>query len=302
MYTTFAASTAAVDKVFFIILSISVALLLIVTVTMIYFVFRYNRKKHPVPVQTRESVTLEIVWTLIPLILTLSMFYFGFEGFEFIRKVPSDALVIDVTGRQWEWSFDYRNGKHSTELYVPVGKPIKLMLHSLDVLHGFYIPAFRLKEDAVPGKPNYLWFRPETMGPADIFCSQYCGQRHSYMMSRVNVLSQEDYDKWINEPAETKESPDKRALALLDKHSCTECHSLDGTTGEGPTFQGLFYRKSTVLAGSKEYQVNVDDAYFIRSITDPNAELVKGYDNEMNPEKFTDEEFKTMIDYLKELK
>ena len=154
-----------VDNVFILIIAISVFFLLLVTITMIFFVVKYRKKKHPVADNITGNTTLEVVWTIIPLILVLLIFYFGWQGFKTMRNVPPDAMTIKVTGKMWMWSFEYENKKKSDSiLYVPLNKPVKMEIHSFDVNHSFYIPAYRVKEDAVPGRTNYMWFLPDKLG------------------------------------------------------------------------------------------------------------------------------------------
>lgn len=188
-----------VDNVFILIVSISVFFLLLVTIAMIYFVIRYRKKRNPQSSNITGNTTLEVVWTVIPTILVLIIFWYGWAGFKTMRNVPADAMVIKVTGRMWMWSFEYDNKKKSdTTLYVPLGKPIKMEIQSVDVNHSFYIPAFRVKEDAVPGRTNYLWFQPTMLGTYDIMCAEYCGMNHSYMLGKLVVLTPEKFEEWKN--------------------------------------------------------------------------------------------------------
>jgi cytochrome c oxidase subunit II len=192
------ASTAAgkVDSVFLFIFCLSALFLASITFLMVYFVFKYSRKRHPQGEDIEGGTMLEIAWTIIPLILFLAMFYFGWTNFNYMRSVPRDAMVIQVTARQWAWSFTYPNGKRTTELVVAVGKPVKTELHSLDVIHGFYIPAFRIKEDVVPGKVNFTWFTPTKLGSFDIECTVICGVNHANMLSKVIVVPVSDFEAW----------------------------------------------------------------------------------------------------------
>lgn len=306
MNTASASQTAAVDLVFLISMVISVVLLLLVTGLMIYFVIRYNRRRHPKAEPVHGSTALEITWTVIPTILVMVIFYFGMEEFKYIRNAPKDALNVQVTGRMWNWSYQYANGKQSDKLYVPLGKPVKLTLQSVDVLHSFYIPAFRIKEDAVPGRQTYLWFKPETMGAADVFCAEYCGQRHAYMLSKVIVMSQPEFDAWYSGkeiPSAAPTSAQKTALEILEKHDCVGCHTLDGTEGVGPTFKGIFGRSTVVTAGGQEKEIVIDEAYLRRAILEPDAEMVKGSTANMPaPEDLSDADLKTVIEFLKTLK
>ena len=184
------------DDVFFFILGISVVLLVLVTGVMIYFVVRYARKRHPQAEEVEDSVTIEVLWTVIPTILVVLIFFAGWKGFQYMRTVPADAMPVKVLARQWSWTFDYQNGKQDTVLRVPVGKPVKLLITSADVLHSLYIPAYRIKEDAVPGRETYLWFRPDHAGSFDLFCTEYCGVNHAGMITKVEVLSREAFDAW----------------------------------------------------------------------------------------------------------
>ena len=181
-------TTGKVDSAFLFILSISVALLFIVTLAMVFFLIKYNRKTHPQSEEVKESMALEIIWTVVPTILVLLMFYYGWVNFDYIRNPPGDAMPINVIARQWSWHFEYGNGKQSDVLRVPVNKPVKLVLTSLDVIHSLFIPAFRIKEDCVPGMKTHLWFNANESGTYDIFCTEYCGVGHSHMRSKVIVM------------------------------------------------------------------------------------------------------------------
>lgn len=190
--------TETVDFVMLYIVGISVILLLGITATMIYFVIKYNRKKGHKPVDIHGNIWLEIAWIAIPTLLVLSMFYFGYTGFKEIRRIPENAFVVNLTARMWQWEFKYNNGKVTDTLYVPVNTPIKLEMKSVDVNHSFYIPAFRIKEDAIQGQTTYLYFTPKEIGDFDVACAEYCGLGHSMMYTKVKVLSKEDFDLWYN--------------------------------------------------------------------------------------------------------
>lgn len=189
-----------VDTTFFIIVGISVFLLLVIAVSMIYFVVKYNKKRNPKPVQIEGNTKLEILWTVIPTLLALGMFFSGYVGFKNMRTVPDDAFTVKVIGRMWVWNFEYENGKKTDTLYVPLSKPIKMEITSADVNHSFYLPSFRVKEDAIPGRKNYLWFQPVAVGSYNIECAEYCGLNHSAMYSKVVVMNDVDFEKWYNTP------------------------------------------------------------------------------------------------------
>jgi cytochrome c oxidase subunit 2 len=192
------AHAESVDFVMLYIIVIAVILLLGITATMIYFVFKYNRKKGHKPVDIHGNIWLEIIWIAIPTVLVLSMFYFGYTSFRELREIPKDPLVIKVNARMWHFSFEYKNGKQSDTLYVPVNKAVDLEMESKDVNHAFYIPAFRIKEDIMFGKKTHLYFTPQVIDSYDVACAEYCGLSHSAMYTKVKVLSGNDFYTWLN--------------------------------------------------------------------------------------------------------
>jgi cytochrome c oxidase subunit 2 len=293
-------TTGKVDSAFFFIVASAVVLLVLVMIFMIIFLIKYNKKRHPQSQSVKESAALEIVWTIIPTLLVLVMFYFGWVNFEYIRNPPKDAMQVDVTARQWSWLFHYANGKEDDVLRVPVNKPVKLIMTSEDVLHCLFIPAFRIKEDCVPGFKTHLWFNANETGPFEIFCSEYCGAGHSHMRSQVIVMAQTDFDKWY----QTKEEVGAAAegLKVLKANGCLGCHSLDGTKKLGPTFKGLFGRPEAVTTNGKARTITVDEAYIRHYIAEPNQDIISGYTPIMPKFSLTNEELKAIIAYLETLK
>ena len=311
------ASSAAgrVDSVFLFILVICVAVLALITATILYFVIRYSRKRHPKGEDIEGNTWLEIVWTAIPAILFLVMFYYGWTNFSYMRDAPRDAMEIQVTGRQWAWSFMYPNGRQTTDLYLALGKPVKLELRSADVIHGFFIPAFRVKEDVVPGKANYTWFAPTQLGSFDIECTVICGVGHGDMLAKAIVTPVDDFEAWYfgdrdaplpgqaASPAPADAQADDSATKILQEKFCTTCHSIDGTPMVGPTFKGMYGAKQVVTdPDGKEQDVVVDEDYLERAIQDPMAEILKGYPPAMPKNPLTDAELKQVIEYIKSLK
>jgi cytochrome c oxidase subunit II len=296
-------SGRVVDNVFLYILVICVCLLVLITFFMVYFVIRYRREKHPQPADIEGSTWLEITWTVIPTLLVLTMFYYGLTGFQFLKKVPEGAMVVKVVARQWSWLFQYENGIQNPELRVPVGKPVKLLLTSQDVIHGFYVPAFRIKQDAVPGMTNYLWFQSTETGTFDVMCSQYCGLEHSHMLTKIVVLPEEQFTKWYQgkKGKEVEKGPPP-GFQLYQEKGCIGCHSIDGSPRVGPTFKGLFGKSVTVMTDGKERIVAADEAYLRKSILEPGADVVKGFPPVMPPEKLTDSELDEIVKYLETLK
>lgn len=310
------ASTAAgrVDTVFLYIVALCVAVLVFITFLMVYFVIKYSRKRHPRGEDIEGHTWLEIVWTVIPTALFLTMFYFGWTNFEYMRSAPRDAMVITATARQWAWSFAYPNGKRTTELVLAVNKPVKVELRSLDVIHGFFIPAFRVKEDVVPGRQNFTWFNPTMLGTYDLECTVICGVNHASMLAKVVVVPVPDFENWyfgdenaaipgLARAAAIVTGPEHPAVAALKAKSCLTCHSLDGSVMVGPTFKGLFGQKHTVKeTGGTEREVVVDEAYLTKAIQDPMAEIVKGYPPAMPRNPLAESDLNQAVDLIKSLK
>ena len=192
-----------VDLAFWYILGISVVLLFGITVVMIFFVIKYRRSRNPEPSDIRDNVVLEIFWTVIPTLIALSMFYLGWTSYIGLRAVPEDAMQVEVTGQMFTWLFTYDNGKETeNELVVPLGISVKLNVSSIDVIHSLYIPAFRVKIDAVQGMKTYAWFQADALGEYDIQCTEYCGTGHSSMTANLRIVPEEEYLEWLEEEDE----------------------------------------------------------------------------------------------------
>jgi len=292
-----------VDLSFVIILGASIFFLVGITIVMIYFVFKYRKKNNPKASHIHGNNKLEIIWTVIPTILVLIMFYFGWMGYKPMREVPDDAIPINVYGQMWSWSYEYENGKISDKLVVPLDKPVKLNLISRDVVHSFYIPAFRIKEDVVPGANNYMWFIGQEEGSYNVFCAEYCGERHAYMLSTVEVIPEVEYLAWL----ERSDIPEGEhpGLTIIKRNACVSCHSLDGSKLVGPSFKGVYGITEVVMEGDTEVEITVDDEYIKSSISDPNAQVVKGYMPGLMisyKDQLSDEDVQQIIEYMKTLK
>lgn len=294
-------TTEAVDKAFYVIFGISGIALLGITIAMVYLAWRYNRKRYPVPIsQKDQNVWLEITWTVIPTILVMVMFWYGWEGYLSLRRIPDNAIPVQGHARMWSWLFTYENGKTSDKLYVPVGQPVKVKLTSEDVLHSFYVPAFRVKRDCVPGMENYVWFVAEQPGSYDLFCAEYCGVAHADMITTVEAIPASEFSGWLAE----KPSPAAAGKGLLQKHGCLGCHSLDGSPSVGPSFQGIGGRQVMVIVNGESRTLISDRDYLERAILDPGAEIVEGYPPAMPSyaERIDEEEMTGILDYLMGLK
>ncbi|QEM69293.1 cytochrome c oxidase subunit II [Geobacter sp. FeAm09] len=292
-------TTDAIDPVFMFIFGASLVLLVGITAAMVFFVVRYHRSRAPEPTsRAAGNLWLEIVWSVLPTLLVLAMFYYGWAGYLALRNVPTGAMEVTATASMWSWSFAYPNGKTSAKLYVPVNRPVRVELVSRDVIHGFYLPAFRVKRDVVPGMRNHAWFVATGPGSYDLFCSQYCGTGHSAMITTVEALPEAEFGAWLERKAAGEEPAGHE---LLEKHGCLGCHSLDGRPGIGPTFKGIWGRSTTVMSNGRERRITVDEAYLRRSLLEPNADVVKGFQPIMPPFAgvLKEGEIKAIIGYLR---
>jgi cytochrome c oxidase subunit II len=187
------------NTTFFIFVAICAFFLLLITTMMVVFVIKYNRKRNKKAVNIHGSTALEITWTVIPTLIALVMFWLGWVGFKDLSDPPKDSMKVNVTAQMWRWSYKYANGVESDTLYVPINRDVELLLHSIDVDHAFYVPAFRIKRDCIPNRTNIEWFKAGQLGTYQVFCAEYCGLNHSYMYSAVKVLSADDFNKWMAE-------------------------------------------------------------------------------------------------------
>lgn len=300
----FISTTEAVDPVFIFIITCCVVLLLAIAATMVAFVVRYRRSRAPEPTSAvATNIWLEVVWTTLPTLLVLTMFWYGWQGYLGLRTVPKGALEITATARMWSWQFTYPGGNSSTKLLVPVGLPVKVNLVSDDVIHGFFIPAFRVKHDMVPGMKSHAWFVADRAGSYDLFCSQYCGTGHSSMISTVEALPAKQFEEWLEHGATGTEEAHPDGLKLAKEKGCLGCHSLDGSRGVGPSFKGLWGSSVVVITGGSERTITVDEAYVQRAILDPAADVVKGFQPVMPVYKgLSPAEIEGLLDFLKRVK
>jgi cytochrome c oxidase subunit 2 len=275
---------------------------------MIWFIYRYNRKRNPVATQIKGSLTLEIIWTAIPVALVLVMFHFGWTGWKPMMDPPEDAMVVKSYARMWSWMFEYENGRLTDTLFVPQNRPVRVDLIAQDVLHSLYIPAFRIKQDMVPGKDGMMWFIADTPGEYDLFCAEYCGLQHAYMTTSVIVLPKEQFYEWLADTtaviAVVEDKPGAIGRRLITLNGCNACHSSDGSRLVGPTFKNIYGSTHTVITAGREREVLVDDEYIKRSIYEPDADIVKGYSRGLmlSYRNLIDEKgIEDIIEYLKTL-
>jgi len=268
-----------VDSLFYFIFYASLVLFILVMSATAFFIFRYRRRgKKELTSGVAHNTRLEILWTIIPTILVFIVFIWGFKTYLKMNVVPSGAIEIKGTGQKWFWTFDYPNGANTVnDLIVPVGKPIKMLLSSQDVIHSFFVPDFRVKMDVLPNRYTLTWFEATKTGEFEIYCTEYCGKGHSEMLGKVIVKSELDYNSWLEESA--MDIPEGMALEdagaqLYQSKACVTCHSVDGTPGVAPSFKGRYGEMEALADGS---QILVDENYLRESILNPQAKVVAGY-------------------------
>jgi cytochrome c oxidase subunit 2 len=308
MYSGASNLVVTTDNAFLLIIGISMFFLIGITGLIIWFIYRYNQKRHPVAEQIHGSNTLEIIWTVIPLILVMIMFFYGWAGYSPASKAPKDSMQIRAVARMWSWSFEYDNGVKTDTLYIPKDKPVILDLISKDVVHSLYIPSFRIKEDMVPGRTNRMWFIGQRTGNYEMFCAEYCGLSHSYMFTEVKVLEPEKFEEWMASRSDTTATAEAAAVPgalgkrLIEQFGCLACHSLDGTKLVGPSFKGVYGHEQPVVTNGKTRNVVADDEYIIRSILEPDADIVEGFTKgQMTSYKgqLSDDDIRQIIEFLK---
>jgi cytochrome c oxidase subunit 2 len=282
--------------------------LIVVPLAYSLVVFR-RRKGDTTDAEHMEGNTrLEIAWTIVPLFIVMAYAYLGAINLAATQRADPEAMVVEVTGLQWAWTFRYPavNGLTvvSDELHVPVGKQILLRMTSNDVIHSFWVPEFRVKQDLVPGRITELRITPTLEGNYKVRCAELCGTSHYSMEKPVVVSSQEEFDAWMTEQMalaeEASQTPEGRGQALVAANGCAACHTTNGAVLIGPTWLGLFGRQETLTDGTV---VTVDDAYLHESISAPQAKIVRGFENQLMPAYgFSDEQIADIIAYLKTLR
>lgn len=320
------------DSLFSFLFWLSAFFVMLILGLMIYFSIQYRHHKGHKTKYILGNHALEIFWTIVPTVLVMIIFVWGYQVYRAMVQPPADAYEVRVIGKQWLWQFQYDDGRMTVgDLYVPVNRPIKLVMSSDDVIHSFFIPNFRVKQDVVPGLYTTVWFEPTLAGRHQVYCAEYCGTAHSNMLANLYVLESEQWEAWkrgkkievITDAGGGMGVPDSKASAgvqpkavgggddtgslaeqgkrFVATKGCVACHSDDGTTRVGPTFKGVFGHKVELADGSK---VTVDENYLHESIENPQAKLVKGFSPVMPTFKglLSEAEMNAMIAYIKSLK
>ncbi len=267
-----------VDDLYIFLVVLSGLLFLLVGGLLSYFVLRYRRRRPgEVTPHITENFRLEVFWTVVPLIIVTVIFFWGFHGYMQATVAPAEAMEIQVTAKRWLWEFEYPWGARTVnEIHIPVGKPVKFILTSADVIHSFYVPGFRLKTDVLPNRYTELWFTPLNEGLHTIFCAEYCGRGHSDMSGKIWVDSEARYQEWLENGDQASQNMPLAELGklLYESRGCATCHSLDGTRGQGPSFKGIFGERHRMAGGTA---VLVDENYIRESMLEPQAKIREGY-------------------------
>lgn len=292
-------------------------LFLTVVIPMTWFVIKYRRKKEGQKAlsQKDHNKFLELLWTLSPLVYLAILFLWGFKGFMSLYMPPGNAKELRVVGQKWQWTVIYPNEDFSVAgqgavIGVKLGEPVKLVMTSQDVLHSFFVPNFRVKQDVVPGRYTTLWFEPTQKGDFPVFCAEYCGDQHSNMMATIRVMDDEEYAAWVEKSknANVGMSPKELGAKLFTQKGCNACHSTDGSVKIGPSFKGLYGSDQKLQSGKT---VKIDDNYISHKLFDPQANVAVGYapvmpsfkgqlkEDKEHPER---DEVTALIEFIKSLK
>lgn len=298
-----------IDQLFDVHIGIIAFLFSLIVVFIGYSLIVFRRKNNNDEEEGRHitgSSKLEIVWTLIPLSVVIFISYIGAISLAETRKIEPQALSVDVTGGQWYWSFYYPDFDITSDtLYLPVDRQVKLSLTSMDVIHSFWVPEFRVKQDVLPGENlvKELRFTPIETGDFMVLCAELCGGAHAYMNSPVKVVTDLEFQDWVDEQlGDIPQDPVSKGERLAKNNGCFACHSIDGNDGVGPTWKGLFNSEKSLVSGEK---VIVDEVYLHEAIVNPNSQIVLGFPANVMAsnygEVFSEEEISNMIEFIKSL-
>lgn len=295
---------AEIDRSFGLVFGVSLFFLVLVTGLMLWFVLRYRgRPERPPRPSAAHSTALELLWSVIPTLIVVGLFWSGYRTFLATVTPPGEAYEIQVTGQKWNWQFTYPNGYVDGELHVPQGQPVRLVLTSLDVIHSFFLPEFRVKRDVIPGRYSQLWFEPAVVGRFDVFCAEYCGKDHSRMLTVLHVQPRAEFEAWLAQASNllARLPPAEAGQLLYASRGCKQCHSVDGSAGTGPTLRGLWGTRAELTSGAS---VEVDENYLRQSIVDPQSQVVRGFEPVMPTYRgrLKDDEIGAIIAYLKTLR
>ena len=293
---------ADVDNLYLFLVGLTIFFTVLICAAIIYFFVKFRRKVgDPIPAHIEGSVVLESIWSIIPFIICLFIFAWGVKIYLEQYTIPNDAADIYVVGKQWMWKFQHPEGQREiNEVHIPIGRKVRFVCASEDVIHSFYVPAFRMKEDVVPGPSRYstVWCEPTMTGTFHIFCAEYCGTSHSAMIGTVTVMSDGDYQAWLSGGAAQGSMAD-RGASLFQQFGCITCHKSDAT-GQCPKLEGKYGVEEMLEGGGK---ATVDDGYIRESILSPMAKVVLGFKPVMPSfqGQVSEEQIQQLIAYIKSI-
>jgi cytochrome c oxidase subunit 2 len=264
-----------VDALYFYLSGVTLFFTLLISSILVFFVIRYRRRTpYEIPRPIAGSHKLETLWTVIPFVIAMTMFAWGARVYFEQYSPPTNAIEIYVVGKQWMWKIQHSTGQREiNELHIPVGRKVKLIMTTEDVIHDFFVPAFRMKADVVPGRYTSEWFEATKPGTYHLFCAEYCGMNHSGMIGSVIVMEPREFDNWLSGNA-GNQTPAVAGQQLYQSLGCVSCHGANGEGGRGPTLAGLYGRQTLLSTGQT---VRADEAYIRESIINPQAKLVAGF-------------------------
>ena len=290
------------DSLFLFITLLSAFFFCVIAALLGFFVWRYRRRgPDDVTPNISHSLKLEIVWSVIPSIIVIFIFFWGFHRYIETSISPGEALEIQVIGKKWLWQFEYPDGMRTlNEIHIPVGKPVRFIMSSEDVIHSFYVPSFRVKKDVVPNMYTELWFQPTEEGVHQLFCAEYCGRGHSDMLGKIYVDSEEKFREWQELGDERSRTMPLAELGaqLYESRGCETCHSLDGSRRDGPSFKGIFGQTHQFTDGTSAV---VDENYIRQSILEPQAKIRTSFQGIMPTFQglLRDREISALVEFVK---
>jgi cytochrome c oxidase subunit 2 len=294
------AQAGQVDAVFFFMVAVAGFFSVLIATLVVVFAVKFRRRHaDEIGEAIHGSLALEMLWTVIPFGIAMMMFGWGAKVFFDVYRPPVNAMEIYVVGKQWMWKVQHMDGQREiNELHVPIGRPVKLIMGSEDVIHSFFIPAFRVKADVIPGRYNNLWFTATRPGSYHLFCAEYCGTRHSGMIGSIVAMEPADFQDWLS-ANRTEDSPVAAGRKLYQDLACSTCHRAD-TPERGPVLTNLFGRTVQLQGGGS---VVADEAYIRESIVNPRAKIVAGFQPTMPTFQglMTEEQLLQLVAYLHSL-
>jgi cytochrome c oxidase subunit 2 len=267
----------ASDRMFYVVLALSAFFLVGITIVTVVFVIKYRaRPGHKAQPSSSHNDVMEITWTVIPTLIVIPLFIGGWEGYINMSTRPAEPIQIKVTAKKWNWDFEYPNGLHLQDLHVPVDRPVELQMTSVDVLHSFWVPAFRNKQDIVPRRYTYVYINPTRVGTYRLYCTEYCGKDHSQMKVKAHVHDFPTWERYLSETKAALSNLDPKDLGkvVYDTKGCAACHSVDGSAKVGPSWKGIWGESAKMADGSTAV---IDAAYIKTAIEEPQKQSRPGY-------------------------